>query len=199
MEIREIAGIIDEECGRAKNNGVKKKWCLPEIRRRVFLGIAEERIKQSVSAKSWDVFKTAVVVSVRCLLSRPPSGTVAIRFSLDAFQELLVLYENCVKLLNFLIDEYENLPEKFRNSWTPDQLISVAGYLEARKSVMFEQFALGKTVFLAPIDMDLIVDLARWTVQVIAGEEMLCQIAKEFGRALLVIDSDPRFSQFFSK
>lgn len=199
MEIREIAGIIDEEYGKAEKSGTEKKWCLPEIRKRVFLGIAEEKIKQSIPAKSWDVFEAAVVVSVRGLLSRPPSGTVAIGFSLDAFQELLVLYENCVKLLCFLMDEYENLPERFRSRWTVDQLISVAGYLEARKSAMFEQSVLGERISLAPIDMDLVVNLARWTVQVIAGMEALDQVAKEFGRALLVIDSDSRLSHFFSK
>lgn len=191
LETENVWRIVAEEC--AKSEDV---MCYARIQRRIILEISEKRMKPIVQEKYWDAFKRSTDCEMENVPYKAMVGASEAHLSVDAFENLLKLYEGCESMLQFMIDEYENAPLMIKVKLSKDFLMSAASYFGARKLTIREEFVLGNETSVCWHDILSFSEVFNWVRITAAGEEIHKEITDEYEEALVLARADPRFFRY---
>ena len=187
MQEIEVRNVVQEELIKGSDASA-----IPRIRHRIAVHVAERVAKPFVSPEYWERFlglEKAVsrLYPVLCYIYSHSSEPLAI----EVIEETLLLFEQWQKMPEFLMDVYEDAPERLKDVWSKDALMEQA----AHAGVFREEFS-RKIVEegRAPITrhhLEVIKEMIGLTRLALFGEKRLAAFIKELDDAWDIARSYP--------
>ncbi|GEM_PF-4082321 len=195
MDREEIVAIVNEELG---ENSICTESVI-KIRTRVMRTIVERLAKSSMSERYRKIFLSTLSADEVLIRFAAPAGVTRIETDVQHGDQLLGFYEDCARMCEFMIDEYDETPETFRKINQKDRLIETAASIHAEKEEMFEDFGREMESELYMVDLKNFQIIISSTRRCVLGDDLYEKFTAETSEALQIIANDERLKGFFYK
>lgn len=177
-----------------RKNRKGKITSLAVIRKRITLAIAGEALQPQLTERYWNIFVEATEAEHDLWAFLQLDGVNQLFVDTKHLEQLLLLYERWQHMCEFLIDEYDRLPERFTGKWTIDQLLEIAGYVGAAKETMFSDFAERDETMLTQGNIPVLKEMIDWTRYAALGDDRYRTFLAEMHEAMQTLKQHPRFA-----
>lgn len=166
------------------------------IRKKLILAAAKEIVRQSpLPERYWNIFVDATEAECNLWPFLQLEGVNQLGLNIEGTEQLLSLYERWQRICEFLIDEYECAPSRFKREWTKDNIIEVAAHIYAVKVTMLSDFAERKETMLTPEHFLILKDMIDWVRFVAIGEDRYLKFLTEMRDAMQIVGRHPHFAR----
>ncbi len=172
-----------------------------EIREEIAYSIVERLSASCLDENQLSLLRVVIALEGKTnafnFLLQSRGGVVVLEIAI--IEQLLVLYESCQSLCEFLLDGYDVAPEYLRAMISKDDLSTIAVRLQAEREEAYKSFVENNT-YPFPIDrLSTFQNLIRWTMIAVLGEEKYCFLIAEANDAFEVVRSHPKYAHFFGR
>lgn len=196
MERKEVEQIVERAFAENPN-----KAGLCSVRSFIIWTVAERNVRPKLSEERCGVFAEtflpeSLLVLFGFMAARPID---AIALSPEQFHDLISIYKISQRFLEFLMDNYDQMSEYFRNSWSLDNLVACAAEIVLRRELIEQGFKDAKQAEMDPGHISFMQELIAWVRAAFLGEEQLCFFSAECTDAIRFARESSRYEQFFKK
>jgi hypothetical protein len=167
------------------------------IRKRITLAVAREITQESpLAERYWNIFVEATEAEADLWMFLNLENVRRVVLDANQIRQLASLYERWQGMCEFMIDEYDVLPPRFKEQrWSKDVLIKIAGFVASTKEVISADFAERGRTELVPEHFTALKGMIDWVRFVTLGQDSYLEFIGKMYRAIQFVRQHPHFAR----